>query len=77
MNSFVSQAEQFGNKKIDIIICNNEPWFKGKNIAIILGYENTTKALRDNIDVDDKLSLTNLCKKLGPGGPTLNIIKMS
>ncbi len=34
---------------------NNQPWFIAKDIAIILGYSNTAKAIRDHVDVEDKL----------------------
>ena len=32
----------------------NEIWFRGKEIAIILGYKNTRKAIKDHVDDDDK-----------------------
>ena len=32
----------------------NEIWFRGKEIAIILGYKNTRKAIIDHVDEDDK-----------------------
>ena len=32
----------------------NEPWFVGKDIAEILGYERPTKAVQDRVDVEDK-----------------------
>ena len=32
----------------------NEIWFRGKEIAIILGYKNTRKAIIDHVHEDDK-----------------------
>jgi prophage antirepressor-like protein len=36
-----------------------EPWFSGKDIATILGYVNTAKAIRDHIDEEDRCLLEN------------------
>ena len=47
--SLINCSEKFDNKLIDIILCNDEPWFKGKDIANILGYSNSNKALRDHV----------------------------
>ena len=33
---------------------NGEPWFVGKDVAVILGYSNPQKAIRDHVDVDDR-----------------------
>lgn len=35
---------------------NGEPWFVGKDIADILEYTNTAKAIRDHVDDEDKLT---------------------
>lgn len=35
---------------------NGEPWFIGKDMAEILGYTNTAKAIRDHVDDEDKLT---------------------
>lgn len=35
---------------------NGEPWFIGKDVAEILGYSNTPKAIRDHVDDEDKLT---------------------
>ena len=37
------------------ITIDNKPWFIGKDVAIILGYTNTRKALRDHVDDKDKM----------------------
>lgn len=46
----------FENKEVRTQIINNEPWFVGKDVADLLGYSNSPKALRDHIDGDDKLT---------------------
>lgn len=41
--------------EIRTLTIHNEPWFIGKDVAEVLGYQNTKKALADHIDPDDKL----------------------
>lgn len=53
---------------------NGEPWFVGKDVAEILGYANTRKALLDHVDDEDK-GVTN-CDTLG-GIQKMNIINES
>jgi len=38
---------------------SEEPWFSAKDIASILGYKNTTKAIIDHVDEEDKMLLEN------------------
>lgn len=33
---------------------NNEPYFVGKDVAEILGYERPTKAISDHVDTEDR-----------------------
>lgn len=35
---------------------NNGPWFVGKDVAQVLGYQNPSKAIRDHVDDEDKLT---------------------
>ena len=43
---------EFG--KIRIVEVNNEPWFVGKDIAVILGYAKPENAIATHVDIDDK-----------------------
>lgn len=45
---------QFGS--IRTMTQGNEPWFVGKDVAELLGYANTPKAIRDHVDDEDKLT---------------------
>lgn len=45
---------QFGS--IRTMTQGNEPWFVGKDVAELLGYSNTPKAIRDHVDDEDKLT---------------------
>ena len=44
---------------IPYIVVDNLPYFKGKDIATILAYNNTTQAIRINVDDDEKQTLEN------------------
>ncbi|KAF0361809.1 phage antirepressor, partial [Pediococcus acidilactici] len=44
-----------GNE-VRTVLINDEPYFVGKDIADILGYSNTSKAIRDHVDEEDKLT---------------------
>lgn len=44
--------DRFGN--VRIILMNEEPWFVGKDVAVILGYSNPQKAVRDHVDHEDR-----------------------
>lgn len=46
--------DEFGTIRTETI--NNDPWFIGKDVAEILGYTNTAKAIRDHVDDEDKLT---------------------
>ncbi len=39
---------------------NGDPWFKGREAAGMLQYQNTQKAIRDHVDDDDKMKLEDL-----------------
>ena len=44
--------EQFG--EVRVMERNGEPWFVGKDVAGILGYERPTKAVADHVDPEDR-----------------------
>ena len=45
----------FENKhKITTIRDGDQIWFKGKDVATALGHQDTDKAVRNHVDVDDK-----------------------
>lgn len=48
----VFENEEFG--KVRTITIDDEPWFVGKDVAEILGYSNSRKAVTDHVDEDDK-----------------------
>lgn len=48
----IFKNEEFG--QVRTVAINGEPYFVGKDIAIILGYENTRDALGTHVDEEDK-----------------------
>ena len=50
----VFENSEFGT--VRTVIVNDEPYFVGKDVADILGYTNTPKAIRDHVDDEDKLT---------------------
>lgn len=53
-NLQIFNSPDFG--QVRTIQQNGEPWFIGKDVAEILGYSNTPKAIRDHVDDEDKLT---------------------
>lgn len=53
-NLQIFNSPEFG--QVRTIQQNGEPWFIGKDVAEILGYSNTPKAIRDHVDDEDKLT---------------------
>ena len=53
MNNMIRifENEKFG--KVRTVIVNGEPWFAAKDVAEILGYTETAKAVRTHVDEDD------------------------
>ena len=47
----IFQNDEFGAVRTTTI--NDEPWFVGKDVADILGYSNSTKAMQDHIGTED------------------------
>jgi len=50
----------FDGKQIRTVVIENKPYFVGKDITSVLGYSNSSKAILDHVDVDDKLNNESL-----------------
>ena len=51
-NIQIFKNAEFGN--VRLVEIDNEPWFVGKDVAEILGYSNTNKAIQVHVDNEDK-----------------------
>ena len=58
----MTQIQTFQNSsfKVQCVCVSGEPWFRGKDVATILGYADTKKAIANNIDADYKKKLEEL-----------------
>lgn len=54
----------FEDSTVRTLTINNEPYFVGKDVAVILGYKNPQEAIRGHVDEEDK----GVSEILTPGG---------
>ena len=66
----VFKNDEFGS--IRTMTVDGEPWFVGKDITDVLGYQNASKALADHVDDDDKLNNESLSSLGLRGGWLVN-----
>ena len=64
----------FEDQQIRVLTIEGEPWFVGKDVAEVLGYSNSRKAIADHVDSEDK-GVTK-CYTLG-GTQKLTVINES
>ena len=50
----IFKNEEFG--EIRTVVIENEPWFVGKDVAVALGYKDTTDSIKRHVDNEDKLT---------------------
>lgn len=60
----------FGN--VRVLEQGGEPWFVAKDVTNILGYQNSSKAINDHVDDDDKLNNETLSSLGQRGGWLIN-----
>lgn len=58
--------------EVRIVTINDEPWFVGKDVAQVLGYQNPSKAILDHVDAEDKLNNDSLLSLGQRGGWLIN-----
>jgi len=51
----IFENDTFGSLRT--VVINDGVWFVGKEVAAVLGYERTTKAVADHVDEEDRLML--------------------
>lgn len=66
----VFNSEQFGT--VRTVMIEDEPYFVGKDVTDILGYANSSKALADHVDDEDKLNNESLSSLGQRGGWLIN-----
>ena len=66
----IFNSEQFGT--VRTVMIEDEPYFVGKDVTDILGYANSSKALADHVDDEDKLNNESLSSLGQRGGWLIN-----
>nr|DAV78774.1 MAG TPA: repressor domain protein [Caudoviricetes sp.] len=64
----LNQLEIFKNREfgeIRTVVIDGEPWFVGKDIAEVLGYSNSRKAVLDHVDDEDKMDGVTIRDAIG------------
>ena len=55
---------------LEYVMVAGNPWSKGKEAALMIGYQDTFKAVRIHVDDEDKIKLDDLlktrCVSMGP-----------
>ena len=59
----IFENEEFG--QVRTLLIDGEPWFVGRDIAEILKYSNTRKAIADHVDDDDKTDGVTIRDSIG------------
>ena len=59
------QLFNFENHEVRSLLINDEPYFVGKDVAEILSYSNTRKALTDHVDDEDKMDGVTIRDSIG------------
>lgn len=70
MDLQIFKNNTFGN--VRVLEQNGEPWFVAKDVTNILGYQNSSKAISDHVDDDDKLNNETLSSLGQRGGWLIN-----
>lgn len=66
----IFNSPEFG--QIRSVEIDGEPWLVGKDVAVALGYQNSSKALADHVDDEDKLNNETLSSLGQRGGWLIN-----
>ena len=59
--SIIKKAFSYEETELPVIKYKDEIWFRGKTVAEILGYAIQCKVIREHVDPEDRVRLTELC----------------
>ena len=63
--SIIEKVFHYKENEIAVIKCRDEIWFKEKQVALLLGYLDPGRSIRQNVDPEDTISLEKLIRKGG------------
>ncbi|WBF81950.1 hypothetical protein [Staphylococcus virus vB_SurM-PSU6] len=55
----------YQGKEVRVVEYQGNPYFVGKDVAEVLGYSNTRKALIDHVDLDEKIDGVTIRDSIG------------
>ena len=63
--SIIEKAFKYEETELSVIKCKDDIWFRGKTIAVVLGYSNLLKAIQMHVVSEDKKEMSELGYKGG------------
>ena len=60
--SIIEKVFKYGETELSVIKCKDDIWFRGKDLAKVLGYSIPRKAICEHVDPEDRSSLECLTK---------------
>ena len=70
--SNIEKVFHYEENEISVIKCRDDIWFRGKDIAKVLGYEKTRNAILKHVDDDNKSILEDIRRGPQIGAPFKN-----
>ena len=67
--SIIEKVSHYEENKLSVIKFKDEIWFKAKQVALLLGYLDPCRSIRQNVDPEDRISLEKLIGKGGVNHP--------
>lgn len=61
----------FENNQVRTLLINNEPWLVGKDVADILGYQNSSRDINRHVDEEDRQNYQNGTSEINNRGMTI------
>ena len=65
--SIIEKVFYYEESELSVIKFKGVIWFKAKQVALLLGYLDPSRSIRQNVDPEDRISLEKLIGK-GVGG---------
>ena len=66
--SIIEKVSHYEENEISVIKCRDDIWFKGKQVATLLGYLDPGQSIRWSVNPEDRILLEKLIGKGGGGG---------
>ena len=66
--SIIEKVFHYEENELLVISFKDEIWFKAKQVALLLGYLDPDRSIRQNVNPEDRILLEKLIGKWGGGG---------